>query len=72
MLLGAILSPTDAVAVISILKKLGFSKRLTLIIEEEALFNDGVAVVAYSAILTAIIGDIFNLLGFIEGILLPY
>jgi len=45
---------------------------LTLIIEEEALFNDGVAVVAYSAILTAIIGDIFNLLGFIEGILLPY
>ncbi len=53
LLLGIITSPTDPVAVISTFRRLGISERFSLIIEGEALFNDGVAIVLYSALLTA-------------------
>jgi CPA1 family monovalent cation:H+ antiporter len=59
-ILGSIISPTDAVAVISILKRLGAPTRLTVIIEGETLFNDGVAVVLYSGITAAILTGVFN------------
>lgn len=59
-ILGSIISPTDAVAVISILKRLGAPTRLTVIIEGETLFNDGVAVVLYSAITAAVLTGVFN------------
>jgi monovalent cation:H+ antiporter, CPA1 family len=54
LLLGAILAPTDAIAVIAVLKKIGVPTRLTLVVEGESLFNDGVAIVMYSAIVAAI------------------
>ncbi|MEX0941888.1 MAG: cation:proton antiporter, partial [Pseudomonadales bacterium] len=40
LLLGAILSATDPVAVISIFKQLGVPERLTILVEGESLFND--------------------------------
>ncbi|CAD7967734.1 unnamed protein product [Amoebophrya sp. A120] len=48
MLLGAILSATDPVAVIAALKALGAPARLTLLIAGEALLNDATGVVFFS------------------------
>ena len=43
MLLGGLLSATDPVAVVAVLKELGTSKKLSTIIEGESLMNDGYA-----------------------------
>ena len=45
LLLGAILSATDPVAVIALFKRLGAPKRLTILVEGESLFNDTTAIV---------------------------
>ena len=42
-ILGSILSATDPIAVINILKNLGVSKKLLILIEGESLLNDGTA-----------------------------
>lgn len=51
MLFGALISPTDPISVLSILKSTGISKSLETIIAGESLFNDGVAVVVFITIL---------------------
>jgi CPA1 family monovalent cation:H+ antiporter len=43
LLLAAILSPTDPVAVLGLFRQLHVNERLSAIIEGESLFNDGVA-----------------------------
>ncbi len=45
LLLGAILSATDPVAVIALFKRLGAPERLTILVEGESLFNDATAIV---------------------------
>ena len=47
LLVGASLSATDPVSVVALFRELGASKRLTIVMEGESLFNDGVAVVAF-------------------------
>jgi len=47
LLLGASLAATDPVSVIALFRELGAGKRLTVVMEGESLFNDGVAVVAF-------------------------
>ena len=54
LLLGAILSATDPVAVISLFKQMGAPKRLTILVEGESLFNDATALVA-AKILVAVV-----------------
>jgi CPA1 family monovalent cation:H+ antiporter len=49
LVFGALISPTDPVAVIGQVKSGGLSTRLGAILQGEALFNDGVGVVAFTA-----------------------
>ncbi|MGN0676616.1 MAG: cation:proton antiporter, partial [Ruminococcus sp.] len=47
ILLGCIVSPTDPIAATGILNKLGLSKNVTSVIENESLFNDGTGVALF-------------------------
>ena len=53
---GALISATDPVAVVALLRELGAPKRLRLLIEGESLLNDGTAIVLFSVILGLVTG----------------
>ncbi|HVY61459.1 MAG TPA: Na+/H+ antiporter, partial [Planctomycetota bacterium] len=56
LLLGAILAPTDPVSVIALFKEAGVPRRLSVIVEGESCFNDGVGVGLYALLLGALEG----------------
>jgi CPA1 family monovalent cation:H+ antiporter len=51
LLLGAVLSATDTISTLSTFRKVRVPARLTTIVENESIFNDGTALVAYATIL---------------------
>jgi CPA1 family monovalent cation:H+ antiporter len=53
-ILGIIVSPTDPVAVIGTFHSLGVIKRFQLLVAGESLFNDGVAIVVYSLLVSMV------------------
>ena len=57
LLYGSIISATDPVAVVALLKELGASKRLATMIEGESLLNDGTAMVVFLVLLDIVEGE---------------
>lgn len=56
LLVGASLSATDPVSVTALFRELGVGSRLTTLMEGESLFNDGMAVVAFSLLVALPLG----------------
>jgi CPA1 family monovalent cation:H+ antiporter len=54
--LGAIVSPTDPLAAIEIMRRVGASRRTVNVIEGESLTNDATALVAYKVAVSAAVG----------------
>jgi Na+:H+ antiporter len=54
VLFGAMIAPTDPVAVIAVFRRLGVPSRLANLVEAESLLNDGTGVVVFTIALAAI------------------
>jgi monovalent cation/hydrogen antiporter len=60
--LGAIVSPTDAVAPAEIMRRLGAPRRLVAVVEGENLTNDWTALILYRVAVAAVVSGSFSLL----------
>ncbi|MBV1877370.1 MAG: cation:proton antiporter [Pseudomonadales bacterium] len=68
LLLGAILSATDPVAVISIFKQLGVPERLTVLVEGESLLNDATSLVLATLLIGILTAGSFTSQVLVDGL----
>jgi CPA1 family monovalent cation:H+ antiporter len=59
--LGAIISPPDAIAAIAVMRRLGVPSSLVSLLEGEGLVNDATAIVAYRTAMAAVVAGSFSL-----------
>ena len=55
LLVGAIVAPTDPIAVIALFQQLGVPDRLRILVEGESIFNDGTGGAAYELVLAVLL-----------------
>jgi CPA1 family monovalent cation:H+ antiporter len=60
-LLGAIVAPTDAVAPLAVVRRLGLPRRLIVVLEGEGLANDATALILYRFAVVAVGSGVFSL-----------
>ena len=58
--LGAIVSPPDAIAATAIAQRLGVPRRVVTVIEGESLVNDATGLVAYRLAVAAVVSGVFS------------
>ena len=58
--LGAVVSPTDAIAATAIAQRLGVPRRVVTILEGESLVNDATGIVAYRIAVAAVVTGAFS------------
>ena len=59
--LGAIVSPTDAIAATAVAQRLGVPRRIVTILEGESLVNDATGIVAYRVAVAAVVTGAFSI-----------
>ena len=59
--LGAVVSPTDPLAVTTIARRLGLPRNVLTVVEGEALVNDAVALILYRVAVVAVVSGSFSL-----------
>ncbi|GAB3796661.1 Na+/H+ antiporter [Spirosoma humi] len=57
LLLGAVVSPSDAVAATAVMKTLAVPRKIAIILEGESLVNDATALVIFQLALAAVVGS---------------
>jgi CPA1 family monovalent cation:H+ antiporter len=69
MVLGALISATDPVAVVALFRRLGVPRRLQVLLEGESLFNDGTAIVMFNLMIAVAFAGQFSLVNSIRDFL---